>query len=127
MASPTFSLPEFIGGTRNWYVSHLYAKCYPPATDLQGLPVSNQSVTLLKMVPYVDFRASWIRDSSFTLYALIRLGFTHEANGKLYRLNLFSSPNLSLPFQLTWTSYSSELGPRTLTAPSKSCKSFNSC
>ncbi len=26
--------------------------------------------------------ASWIRDSSFTLYALIRLGFTHEANGK---------------------------------------------
>ncbi|KAH9919187.1 glycoside hydrolase family 15 protein [Epithele typhae] len=41
VASPTFSLPEYIGGTRNW--------------------------------------ASWIRDSSFTLYALIRLGFTHEA------------------------------------------------
>lgn len=46
VASPTFSLPEFIGGTRNW-----------------------------------DYRASWIRDSSFTLYALIRLGFTYEANG----------------------------------------------
>ncbi|KAI0629962.1 glycoside hydrolase family 15 protein [Trametes polyzona] len=45
VASPTFSLPEYIGGTRNW-----------------------------------DYRASWIRDSSFTLYALIRLGFTHEAN-----------------------------------------------
>ncbi|KAG6886666.1 hypothetical protein C0992_002883 [Termitomyces sp. T32_za158] len=45
VASPTFSLPEFIGGTRNW-----------------------------------DYRASWIRDSSFTLYALIRLGFTQEAN-----------------------------------------------
>jgi GH15 family glucan-1,4-alpha-glucosidase len=45
VASPTFSLPEFIGGTRNW-----------------------------------DYRASWIRDSSFTLYALIRLGFTEEAN-----------------------------------------------
>ncbi|KAI0321665.1 glycoside hydrolase family 15 protein [Amylostereum chailletii] len=45
VASPTFSLPEFIGGTRNW-----------------------------------DYRASWIRDSSFTLYALLRLGFTHEAN-----------------------------------------------
>ncbi|VDB99396.1 unnamed protein product [Peniophora sp. CBMAI 1063] len=45
VASPTFSLPEFIGGTRNW-----------------------------------DYRASWIRDSSFTLYALIRLGFTTEAN-----------------------------------------------
>ncbi|KAG8902035.1 hypothetical protein FRB99_004859 [Tulasnella sp. 403] len=44
VASPTFSLPEFIGGTRNW-----------------------------------DYRASWIRDASFTLYALIRLGFTDEA------------------------------------------------
>ena len=46
VASPTFSLPEYVGGTRNW-----------------------------------DYRASWIRDSSFTLYALIRLGFTYEANG----------------------------------------------
>lgn len=48
VASPTFSLPECIGGTRNW-----------------------------------DYRASWIRDSSFTLYALIRLGFTQEANAYL--------------------------------------------
>ncbi|KAF5389662.1 hypothetical protein D9757_004099 [Collybiopsis confluens] len=46
VASPTFSLPEYIGGTRNW-----------------------------------DYRATWIRDSSFVYYALIRLGFTHEANG----------------------------------------------
>ncbi|KAF8914864.1 glycoside hydrolase family 15 protein [Mucidula mucida] len=45
VASPTFSLPEYIGGTRN-----------------------------------CDYRASWIRDSSFTLYALLRLGFTEEAN-----------------------------------------------
>ncbi|KAF8507955.1 Six-hairpin glycosidase [Hysterangium stoloniferum] len=47
VASPTFSLPEMIGGTRNW-----------------------------------DYRyfTSWIRDSSFTLYALIRLGFTQEAH-----------------------------------------------
>ncbi|KAF5315037.1 hypothetical protein D9619_007479 [Psilocybe cf. subviscida] len=45
VASPTFSLPEYIGGVRNW-----------------------------------DYRYSWIRDSSFTLYALIRLGFTEEAN-----------------------------------------------
>ncbi|KIM36509.1 glycoside hydrolase family 15 protein [Hebeloma cylindrosporum] len=48
VASPTFSLPEYIGGVRNW-----------------------------------DYRASWIRDSSFTLYALIRLGFTEEANSYL--------------------------------------------
>jgi GH15 family glucan-1,4-alpha-glucosidase len=26
-----------------------------------------------------DYRYSWIRDSSFTLYALMRLGYTHEA------------------------------------------------
>ena len=34
---------------------------------------------------YIDidttFSASWIRDSSFILYALLRLGFTEEANG----------------------------------------------
>jgi GH15 family glucan-1,4-alpha-glucosidase len=28
------------------------------------------------------YRASWIRDSSFTLYALLRLGFTKEADGQ---------------------------------------------
>lgn len=48
VASPTFSLPEYIGGTRNW-----------------------------------DYRFTWIRDSSFTLYALIRLGFTKEADAYL--------------------------------------------
>jgi GH15 family glucan-1,4-alpha-glucosidase len=53
VASPTFSLPEYIGGTRNW-----------------------------------DYRASWIRDASFTLYALIRLGFTYEANGAEFRRSL---------------------------------------
>ena len=45
VAAPTFSLPEFIGGQRNW-----------------------------------DYRFTWVRDTSFTLYALIRLGFTEEAN-----------------------------------------------
>ncbi|MGE0821197.1 MAG: glycoside hydrolase family 15 protein [Candidatus Binatia bacterium] len=43
VASPTFGLPEEVGGERNW-----------------------------------DYRYSWIRDSSFTLYALMRLGFTEE-------------------------------------------------
>lgn len=45
VAAPTFSLPEHIGGTRNW-----------------------------------DYRFTWVRDTSFTIYALIRLGFTDEAN-----------------------------------------------
>ncbi len=44
VASPTCSLPESIGGGRNW-----------------------------------DYRYTWIRDSAFTLYALLRIGFTEEA------------------------------------------------
>ncbi|KAF4468361.1 glycoside hydrolase family 15 [Fusarium albosuccineum] len=45
IAAPTFSVPEAIGGVRNW-----------------------------------DYRYSWIRDSSFTIYILLRLGFKAEAD-----------------------------------------------
>ena len=45
VASPTTSLPESIGGKRNW-----------------------------------DYRYTWIRDASFSIYALLRLGFTEEAS-----------------------------------------------
>ncbi|UCE63719.1 MAG: glycoside hydrolase family 15 protein [Nitrospirota bacterium] len=44
VAAPTCSLPEEIGGTRNW-----------------------------------DYRYTWIRDAAFTLYGLLRIGFTDEA------------------------------------------------
>jgi GH15 family glucan-1,4-alpha-glucosidase len=44
VAAPTCSLPEVIGGERNW-----------------------------------DYRYCWIRDSAFTLYALLKLGFAEEA------------------------------------------------
>jgi GH15 family glucan-1,4-alpha-glucosidase len=44
VAAPTASLPEVIGGPRNW-----------------------------------DYRYTWIRDAAFSLYALLRLGFTEEA------------------------------------------------
>ncbi|HEX3988694.1 MAG TPA: glycoside hydrolase family 15 protein, partial [Verrucomicrobiae bacterium] len=44
VASPTFGLPENIGGPRNW-----------------------------------DYRYTWVRDASFTLYALMRLGYREEA------------------------------------------------
>jgi GH15 family glucan-1,4-alpha-glucosidase len=44
IASPTFGLPEQVGGQRNW-----------------------------------DYRYTWLRDAAFTLYALMRLGFTDEA------------------------------------------------
>jgi GH15 family glucan-1,4-alpha-glucosidase len=44
VAAPTCSLPEELGGVRNW-----------------------------------DYRYTWIRDAAFTLYALLRIGFTDEA------------------------------------------------
>ncbi|KAK6346308.1 hypothetical protein TWF730_010635 [Orbilia blumenaviensis] len=44
VAAATFSLPEDVGGGRNW-----------------------------------DYRFSWVRDSSFTIYILLRMGFTAEA------------------------------------------------
>jgi GH15 family glucan-1,4-alpha-glucosidase len=44
VAAPTTSLPEGIGGQRNW-----------------------------------DYRYTWIRDGAFSLYGLLRLGFTEEA------------------------------------------------
>jgi GH15 family glucan-1,4-alpha-glucosidase len=44
IAAPTTSLPEQLGGGRNW-----------------------------------DYRYTWIRDAAFSLYALLRLGFTEEA------------------------------------------------
>ncbi|MBL4818587.1 MAG: glycoside hydrolase family 15 protein [Deltaproteobacteria bacterium] len=51
VASPTFGLPERLGGGRNW-----------------------------------DYRYTWIRDGSFTLYSLIKLGFTDEAQAFMHWL-----------------------------------------
>ena len=44
VAAPTCSLPETVGGSRNW-----------------------------------DYRYTWVRDAAFTLYGLMRIGFTEEA------------------------------------------------
>ncbi|KAI9926911.1 hypothetical protein ASPWEDRAFT_177074 [Aspergillus wentii DTO 134E9] len=44
VASPTFSLPENVGGNRNW-----------------------------------DYRYSWVRDTAFTLYVFLKMGYSQEA------------------------------------------------
>jgi pentatricopeptide repeat protein len=44
VAAPTCSLPEIVGGVRNW-----------------------------------DYRYVWVRDAAFTVYALMRVGFSQEA------------------------------------------------
>jgi len=53
VASPTFGLPEEIGGVRNW-----------------------------------DYRYTWIRDASFTVYALLKLGYRKEAREFMHWVEL---------------------------------------
>jgi alpha,alpha-trehalase len=55
VAAPTTSLPEDLGGTRNW-----------------------------------DYRYTWLRDATFTLYALNVLGFTEEARAFTHWLRRLS-------------------------------------
>ncbi|KAL6898139.1 glycoside hydrolase family 15 protein [Trichoderma evansii] len=70
IAAPTFSLPEDVGGVRNW-----------------------------------DYRYSWVRDSSFTIYILLRLGFKAEADAYMeFIMERFTSdrgPDGGLPIMFT--------------------------
>ncbi len=60
VAAPTTSLPEQIGGERNW-----------------------------------DYRYVWIRDAAFCVYALLRLGFTSEADAFVQFLRHATTSQLS--------------------------------
>lgn len=70
IAAPTFSVPEHIGGGRNW-----------------------------------DYRYCWVRDSSFTIYILLRLGFKAEANAYMeFMMERFlksRGPDGALPIMFT--------------------------
>jgi GH15 family glucan-1,4-alpha-glucosidase len=57
VAAPTTSLPEQIGGERNW-----------------------------------DYRYVWVRDAAFCVYALLRLGFTSEADAFMRFLLQHATP-----------------------------------
>ena len=70
MAAPTFSIPEDVGGVRNW-----------------------------------DYRYTWVRDSSFTIYILLRLGFRAEADAFMeFIMERFTQsrlPDGALPIMFT--------------------------
>lgn len=70
IAAPTFSIPEDIGGVRNW-----------------------------------DYRFCWVRDSSFTIYILLRMGFVEEADAYMdfisERFRKSRSPEGALPIMFT--------------------------
>ncbi len=69
VAAPTTSLPEEVGGGRNW-----------------------------------DYRYSWVRDSAFTLYGLMRIGFTEEAGAYINWLReRIHEPHEPYPLQIMYT------------------------
>lgn len=73
IAAATFSLPEQLGGSKNW-----------------------------------DYRYTWIRDAAFSLYALIRLGFTKEAGNfihwmETYCLDIQKPGELGLMYSINGT------------------------
>ncbi|TFK48859.1 glycoside hydrolase family 15 protein [Heliocybe sulcata] len=95
VASPTFSLPEYIGGTRNWDY-----RC--ALSFLSPLPPPQLTTT----------SASWIRDASFTLYALMRLGFTGEANAYMeFIFDRIKDKNEDGSLQIMYTIHGGKLFP----------------
>ena len=77
VAAPTASLPEWVGGKRNW-----------------------------------DYRFSWVRDASFTLDAMLRLGFHEEAHAYFWWLmhaSRITQPRLQILYRVDGSTRTPEL------------------
>ncbi len=56
------------------------------------------------LADFRDYRFTWVRDTSFTLYALIRLGFTEEANNYMsFILDRLRDRNSDGSLQIVYT------------------------
>ncbi|KAN0022865.1 hypothetical protein ACTFIU_005606 [Dictyostelium citrinum] len=82
IASPTCSLPEGLGGPRNW-----------------------------------DYRYAWLRDSSFSVYGLIRIGFIEEAHAFMKWLEtrcaeaVYDDPKRSMPIRIMYSIHGNDKIP----------------